>query len=711
MAFDWSTAAEPVAAPSGGAGKFDWSTAVETPKPNRKEQILARLSRPERALAENAPTLFRAYRGARGTLDAGGQILDRLLPDEYEGAIKKAASAANPLVRGALLANTPEDRLARQEAASELDTDKGIDWYGVAGSVVDPIALATGTKAFQGMSGLVKNAPKVVKALAPSMAAGGAVSTLSVPTEEGLSGGEFVKEKAIQGGVGTLLGGIFGGATALLPMGKSVTPLAVKNARQNNPKEFTKIQNNVLFAIQEAGIDYSGLNKAARSQIDDYIKAATAGGVSPDDAAAVARKALLENLPVPIKSATKGQLTQDFQQKQLERIAADSVPTPAGRELRTAFETQPSKLVENIESITQRSGGIASGPADFGADFRKFITGQYSKAKQSTSAAYKAAEKETGNLPAQFTDNEIQWLTGNQGFPGVSALTQKAKSLGIVDFDEAGNLIPKKTTFRNLAQLRSAASNMTKGGGQEAHYGGEFKRVIDSIFDDYGSSLYKQASSKRREQGITFESGAKIISDLIKKKSGSEIDDAISDERIFNRAVINSSVDDIKKLTDFLSKRGGESQIKNIQAMTSDYLKGIATNQGRNPEKFADAAVWNAIKNMGGMEKLKAIYGPKGAKEFEDLMKASKILQDQGGFAAGGSQTASRAALLANNLFKFLDKYTYGLATKAKAASDASGAVAPSFGPNIRQPGKINAFAEGLKTPARNALVIGGNDD
>lgn len=206
-----------------------FTAMAAAPKQSRKDQILARLSRPERAFAESAPTAFRAYTGMRSTVDQGGQILDRLLPDEYEEAIKKGISATSPIARAALFANTPEDRQARDEAAAELDEDKGVDWIRMAGAVADPAAWVAGTKAFQGASGLVQNAPKIVKALAPSMAAGGALSAASIPTDEGLSGADFLKEKGKQALIGTISGAVIPAAGWVL--GRVISPKTSQNAQ------------------------------------------------------------------------------------------------------------------------------------------------------------------------------------------------------------------------------------------------------------------------------------------------------------------------------------------------------------------------------------------------------------------------------------------------------------------------------------------------
>lgn len=214
---------------------------ASAPQPRRVDAILARLSKPERALAENAPKLFRAYTGMRGTVDAGTQMLERALP---AGANRTIEESIDPFLyekTGGVLgqpASSSEMRTSRKEAASALDEDKGMDWYQTAGAVADPAAWATGSRIFQGTGGLVKNASPIVKALAPSMAAGGAVSATALPTKEGLTGDEFAKEKGLQALIGTVAGAVPPAISGTV--GRIVSPKASQNVQ--------------LTALKEAGV-------------------------------------------------------------------------------------------------------------------------------------------------------------------------------------------------------------------------------------------------------------------------------------------------------------------------------------------------------------------------------------------------------------------------------------------------------------------------
>lgn len=197
-------------------------------KPRRAESILARLSKPEKALAENLPTAFRAYTGLRGTLDTGAQIFDKLIPEQLNEPVRKIISTVNPVAGAALSTSTPESRTTRKEAAASLDDDGGIDWVQMGGAVADPAAWALGSNIYKGVSGAVQNAPKLVRALAPSMATGGAVSAAAIPTEEGLSGSDFAAEKAKQALIGTATGVIPPALGAV--SSRVVSPAASRNA-------------------------------------------------------------------------------------------------------------------------------------------------------------------------------------------------------------------------------------------------------------------------------------------------------------------------------------------------------------------------------------------------------------------------------------------------------------------------------------------------
>jgi len=157
-----------------------------SPAPKRADSILARLSKPEKALAESAPKAFRVYTGLRGTVDAGTQMLERALPQSVNSALDAADRYAYEKTGGIIGQPAPsaEMRTSRREAASALDTDGGMDWYQLGGAVADPAAWATGSAVFKRAGQLVKNAPAIVKAVAPSMAAGGVVAPLATTTAE-----------------------------------------------------------------------------------------------------------------------------------------------------------------------------------------------------------------------------------------------------------------------------------------------------------------------------------------------------------------------------------------------------------------------------------------------------------------------------------------------------------------------------------------------
>lgn len=747
MAFDpdayLAQSAEPVAPSFDPDAYLAESAPAAPPKPSRKEGILSRLAKPERALAESSPNLFRAYTGIRGTVDKGAQLLEAALPDVVNRGIDAADRWAAEKTGGIIGQPLPssEMRQSRKEMANELNTDGGMDWYQTAGSVADPAAWVLGAKAFQAaptvMSGvsnvLARGAEKLggrgasaLNALSrgvnPASAAlqtgvksgiaAGTVAATSAPlSEESVKAGlvPAALETAGQAAKAAPVGFIFGAAAHKLfskaaPMAKE--EIAAEVAK--NPEQFQAIQNNINLTMKNSGIDLDSLPPQIRNQVDDYVAQAVAYKANPEQAAEVAREAILKKVGT---TGSKGQITQKSIEQMREEIARAS---GYGDSLVAQKTDQQTKLFDYMDKMESATGGKQLSEADFGRSLRDFVSGKYAGKRAQVSSMYKKAEEVLGDVPAKLSDNEVVWFAENAGFPGVNGLTTKAKALGILGTDDAGNLIAKDVNFKKLAQLRSSASQMTKGGGQEAHYGGEFKKQLDNFIEKNGGDMYKQAAKARREQGLTYESGSKAISQMLKKAGGSETAPMVADEDIFNKVIVNMSNDEVGKLMKFAAKDAkGEGAIRNVRSQAVAYLRDAA--QGKNDRtSFSYGNLENAINKMGGIDKLKVIFGDEAAKEVNLVLQAGKIANKAAPKFNTGSDTTGKMALLGNSVLKMLDKVpvvgtaSKVLAPKAQAVIKSANAMqSPVKSVMQKAPLRDNA----LSIAARNALILGGRDE
>ena len=462
------------------------------------------------------------------------------------------------------------------------------------------------------------------------------------------------------------------------------------------------IENELTITLKKDGIDYASLLPQAKQALLDYAgKAINTGKDYTKDAATIARQATLQANPIPIQG-TRGQLSNDFLQQQGERLLADSI---FGGKLRSKFESDQPAIVQNFDKIAESTGGEIQSPYQFGGKLRGTISEKEAASNQNISSLYKQARETAGENPAALNTSALQWLYENGGSNGVSQLSEKASRLGIlkkqVNTDGSEMLVPQDTTLNKLYELRKEASKLqTSADGTTQYNAKQFKRILDDIFESAGGSAYRDAAAARRQHALTYESGPKVISNIL--KTSSETDPATSAEKIFKNTVVASSVDDIGKLYNFLGP--DSQQVKNIQAMTTDYLKNAITQSGE-ADNLRIAALNNAIKNMGGAEKLQAIYGPEKAGQIQNLIESAKILGKTKSFSSAGSNTASKAGLIMGGLTKILEAVPGGNYIAAPVGATRSAFNARNALTDPAQPVNQAAINQAQQQARNNALI------
>lgn len=522
----------------------------------------------------------------------------------------------------------------------------------------------------------------------------------------GLSGGE-VNQLGVETGHPVLgfIGGLAAGGATGVATGKALgasgaTQTAQEVEQQVRDKVAAKsgdIINNITIQLQKEGIDFSKLPAAVKDQVGKYTQdALIAGKGNIDDITMAARQSILNNLPKPM-AGTKGQLSNNYAQQDAERTIAD---TFLGKNLRNKFESDSSGLVENLDALKLKTGGTAESANAFGTGLRSDIEGRAKQSMEGVRAAYKNARETVGDNMATMGDDALSWMRENTGVTGVDSLISKAKGIGAVvektAEDGTKTLVAQPVPIKKLSDLRSFASKSSKDGGTAGYMAGGFKGMVDDAIEAQGGELYKQAANLRRQHALNYESGAKVVSNILKGKQGSETDSGIAAEKLFNNSVVNGSIDDVKNLYSFMlkdkgSREQGVQQIKNVRAMTTEYLKQAATKDG-NSDNFMMGAFESAIKRLGGEDKLRVIYGDKGFQEINNFKQAAQILQKQRASAAKGSQTVARGI----NMFDMLEKVLEKVPVVGTAASKVSAVTRQSLQAK-------NALTDPLESVAKEA--------
>lgn len=492
--------------------------------------------------------------------------------------------------------------------------------------------------------------------------------------------GEEGKGAAIGAGTGALaqygINKLIGAGSKLAGMaadkGKQLADEYLANNTQN-------IYNTVKVTLENKGIDFTKLGTDVQDDLMSYAAKAMAKGESPENAVAIANQAVLNKLPEPIK-ATAGTLNRDFIQQEKEGLLATGSPMFGG-EVRKTLESYAPQLAKNLELIRAKTGGADVSKGQIGKSAQQFTQKAADKSMANVRSLYNNAEQIAGQNIGKVDDNLLNWIAENRGTTGVDTLVNKAKNIGALRdaVDAQGNKIldangnpvleAGEVTVKRLADLRSAAGLEAKAGGTAGHRAGEFKRMVDDAIEQHGGDLYKQAAQARRAHALQYESGPRVISDMLVGKARSETDKALNFDSVVDNVVLSGSrgADDIKKLYSFMVKdpatrSEGLQQIKNIRGATLDHIYEQAT---AGQAKFSPAALNKAIKGIGGIEKLEQILGKKGAAELKNFQQAADILMNKEKSLLPNSATAGRLAMMAEGVFGKLKNMPAGVGTAA----------------------------------------------
>lgn len=590
---------------------------------------------------------------------------------------------------------SPEEVQQYKDSMAGLHTTTG----GIVGDIIGQAApmVVGGAGAFA----LGSKVPAIA-GMANSMAGRAGLSAISggiqgalVPTGEDESRAGNI---ALGAGVGAISSAVLErGIKALTKAGSKVMQARAAKQALQSPQINIQVDN----YLANSGIDLTGLSNEAQKKAREFAALAVTSGakVNPDE---IVRQSVLDSLPVPMQG-TKGQLGQQFAQQDNERVLAD-VPL-VGAKLRDTFEQQRGQLGENFDALINQTRGTATSSKEMGAGLQGEALKRYSAAKAATKAAYQEADAVAGDTLGKPSNEIINWLDQNQGFDDVGGLITKAKKLGIISTDDAGNLVAGEAPLKNFYELRKTISAKSVNNGSLA----EAKNLVDNTFDAYGGELYGKAAGLRRTQGTTFESGTKAVQDIVKLKAGST-DLKTAPDDVFQRYVISGNRDDLinlKKLVysgDKDARKAGLQQFENVKKQTLQYLKDASVKDTNGKSNFTIAGLEQAYNRIG-KDNLEEILGKGGLKQLDDLVKAANITQKQQPRLASNSATASRLASMAMSIFNILDKVpVVGAAAKPIGNVVVKGAQASNALKNT--PMKAITDAQIQKTLASNKVQI-----
>ena len=357
---------------------------------------------------------------------------------------------------------------------------------------------------------------------------------------------------------------------------------------------------------------------------------------------AITRTQMAQQLRVPVP-LSKGQALRDLGEQQFEIETAKNYPETVGKPLIKAQADRNDAILQNFDAYVDATGKQTFGLEPTGRVVVEALNKDAQKAKAKINQTYKLARK-SGETEAPVSYQPLRSFIEDQT-PTVRG--KIAPVLDVVNEQLAKN-DPKGTgqiSINALEDIYALINKMYEPGTPNATYGRDMRNLINEMTEGQGGKLYQEARKLRQDYAKRFENiGA--VDRLISTKPNSS-DRLVAFEDVFQKSIINGSLDDVKNLGFALKRSGPEGQqaFKELQGQTIEYLKNKVTqsidtdiygNPVVSPAKFK-----SAVRELDQDGKLDYLFGKKGAQEIRDLMETSILVNAPLKGAANYSNTSS----------------------------------------------------------------------
>jgi hypothetical protein len=344
-------------------------------------------------------------------------------------------------------------------------------------------------------------------------------------------------------------------------------------------------------------------------------------------------------LPVPLRM-TPGQITRDTAALRREQELAKQ---EVGKPIRELYMDNNQRILQNIGEFLDETGAQASSLRATGKVVDKVLVDRVNKAKTEISDAYKKAQ-EAGELDQSVDVTPLKtWLSGYEteiktgNSPILANLKAKLDALS----PEGQPL-----TVKQIEDLRKASNRISKSNPVNQAFMPEIGKELDAITEGLsGFDEYRKARRLHDNYATEFKNVA-VINDLLSKKPGKN-DRRVAFEDVFNRSIIQGSLDDVRNVRNTLTKPAageeGKQAWKELQGATLKYIrdeltKGVTTNE-RGETAIAAAQFNQAMRTLD--DKLDFLFPRGGSEKLRTLMDASKDVLTLPPGAANTSGTAS----------------------------------------------------------------------
>jgi len=361
----------------------------------------------------------------------------------------------------------------------------------------------------------------------------------------------------------------------------------------------------------------------------------------------VTRTQMASQLRVPVQ-LSKGQAERELGQQQFE-IETPKISPELGKPLVEAQARRNDAILQNFDVYVDATGKQTFGLRATGKVVTDVLNKEAQSAKTKIENAYTLA-KEKGETEAPIQYAPLKAFIENET---PTTRTANAPILNIV-YEQLAKNDPKNTGQISINALEDIYKVINKNyvpATPNASYGRDMRNIINEITEGKGGELYQEARRLRQDYAKRFENiGA--IDRLISTKANSD-DRVVAFEDVFQKSIINGSLDDVKNLGFALKRSGpqGQQAFKELQGQTIEFLKdrvtqSIDTDMFGNPV-VSPAKFKSAVRELDQDGKLDYLFGKKGAQEIRDLMETTIMVNAP---LKGAANTSNSASLVLRSL-------------------------------------------------------------
>lgn len=337
------------------------------------------------------------------------------------------------------------------------------------------------------------------------------------------------------------------------------------------------------------------------------------------------------NLPVSI-TIDRAQATRNPTDVKFAGVAAK---TPhLAEQVFEHYADQNAKVQQNMQAGIEATGTQSQGvsPTDFGQRVKTYVQGikdarmadirnQYAAAEAAGELAQPVSyqpvldfiNKSTANRPTRKSQNPLYGIIEEEFAANDPSGT---RSIGVRQLEDIRQLINDETDWTDKRQ--SALSTKTK-------------RLIDSITENAGGDIYKQARRQRAQWSNDFENQSTVRSiNQIKKGT---TDQAVPTEKIFDQIFLGKSGDQVRNVFNLLDNSGPEGQqlVRDIKGRFGEHILENTTKNVQLDTKgrpYVSTPEMNKlVTTLDKSGKLDLVFGPEWANHYRTLNEVVKEIQ------------------------------------------------------------------------------------